>query len=82
MVWGSKRKYIEGKSADAAKVSRVISIEYLIKPENILPWINAPKMFPRTTMITESQENYDSGVSMGSLMVMTGEASIFSMCMA
>ena len=51
MIWGSKRKYKERKATGAVKVSRVISIEYLIKPENILPWIIAPKRFPRKTEI-------------------------------
>jgi hypothetical protein len=45
------RKYIEKKAAGAVKVSRDIRIEYLIKPESILPWIIAPKRFPRTTVI-------------------------------
>ena len=31
--WGSKRKYIEGKAAEAAKVAMAISIEYSIRPK-------------------------------------------------
>ena len=31
--WGSKRKYIEGKAAEAVKVSMAISIKYSIRPK-------------------------------------------------
>jgi hypothetical protein len=33
MAWGSKRKYIEGKAAEAVKVTMAISIKYSIRPK-------------------------------------------------
>ena len=30
MAWGTKRKHIEGKAAEAAKVAMAISIQYSI----------------------------------------------------
>jgi len=47
---GVKRKYEERKAAKAVKVSMVIQVEYLIRPENSLLWI-IPIRFPRTTVI-------------------------------